>query len=344
MSEAELDSSSTPQNFEVPGVDEKNPLDAPVVESSFATLFPKYREQYIRQVWGEVTRFLEKKGIKCELNLVEGSMSVFTTRKTWDPYAIIKARDLIKLLARSVPLPQAMRIFEDDVFCDIIKIGRVVRNKERFAKRRQRLIGPNGCTLKAIELLTQCYVLVQGNTVAVMGPWKGLKQVRKIVMDCLNNKHPIYNIKALMLKNELANDPKLKNEDWSRFLPEFKKKNVQTKKPKVVRQKKEYTPFPPAPVPSKIDQQLESGEYFLSETAKQQKKEEEKRAKAANAQEQRENKRAKEFVPPKEEGKKRNAPSKDSEINEDVERIKSKLRTKKSKTSSEPSDISSYLA
>ena len=59
-------------------------------------------------------------------------MTVRTTLKTWDPFIIMKARDLIKLLARSVPAPQALKVLQDDVQCDIIKIGGIIRYDSSF--------------------------------------------------------------------------------------------------------------------------------------------------------------------------------------------------------------------
>ncbi|GAB4836683.1 ribosomal RNA assembly protein krr1 [Ancistrocladus abbreviatus] len=267
--------------------------------SSFSTLFPQYREKYLQEAWPIVKGALKEFGIACELNLVEGSMTVSTTRKTRDPYIIVKARDLIKLLSRSIPAPQAIKILDDEMQCDIIKIGNMVSNKERFVKRRQRLVGPNSSTLKALEILTGCYILVQGNTVAAMGPFKGLKQVRRIVLDCmLNTLHPVYNIKILMFKRDLAKNPELANENWDRFLPKFKKKNV--KKKVKSKEKKPYTPFPPPQQPSKIDLQLESGEYFLSDKKKSEKKWQEKQEKQIEKTAENKRKRETAFVPPEE--------------------------------------------
>ena len=281
-------------HWKIDPVNAENALDAPLDESSFATLFPKYREKYLREVWPLVTRTLKGFGVACELNLIEGSMTVKTTRKMIDPYMIIKARDLIKLLARSIPVQQALKILEDGVYADIIKIKGLVGNKERFAKRRSRLIGPNGATLKAIELVTDCYVMVQGNTVSAMGGHLQLKQVRRIVLDCMNNIHPIYRIKELMIRKELEKDPNLKVEDWERFIPKFKKKNVQRKKPVHIREKKEYTPFPPAQLPRKEDIEMETGEYWIKkdkvamEKMEQAKKEEQREERAAEKKKKKE--------------------------------------------------------
>ena len=275
-------------------------------------------------------------------------MTVNTTRKTYDPAAILKARDCIKLLSRSVPAPQAVKILDDDLcFADVLKIRNLVNNKEKFVKRRQRILGPNGTTLKALELLTSCYILVQGNTVCTMGPVKGLKEVRRVVEDCMHNIHPIYHIKEMMIKRELAKDPELANENWvryaaalcynlsrllrslrfrcrkgaidvrsfsftfavlteqqERFLPNFKKKSLsQRRKPFKVRDKstKPYTPFPPPQEPSKVDKQIESGEYFLAKAAKEraQRQDRVQKQRDRKAEKQREKEAA--FVAPKEE-------------------------------------------
>lgn len=313
--------------------------------SSFSTLFPQYREKYLQEVWPIIRGALKEHGISCELDLVKGSMIVSTTRKTRDPYIIVKARDLIKLLSRSVPAPQAIKILNDEMQCDIIKIGGLVRNKERFVKRRQHLVGPNSSTLKALEILTGCYILVQGNTVAAMGSFKGLKQVRRIVEECMMNKmHPLYNIKVLMMRRDLASNPELANENWDRFLPKFKKKNVKQKKVKS-KEKKAYTPFPPPQPPSKVDLQLESGEYFLSDKKKSAKKWQEKQEKQTDKTAENKRRRDEAFIPPQEPSLQSTGTNNEkNDVSELAESLKKKTKELKKRKSAEKIDPEAYIA
>jgi ribosomal RNA assembly protein len=186
---------------------------------------------------------------------------------------------------------------------------------------------------------------VQGNTVSIMGSsFQGIKQARRVVLDCMNNIHPVYNIKKLMIQKELAKDPELKNEDWSRFLPQFKKKNVQRKKPNVVKKKSKgsYTPFPPAQTPRKVDIQLETGEYFATQQERNHKKLVERMsASKEKSQAKRRAREEEESAPVKRDNKKRK--STEGSANVEVEELKQKMKKAGSKASGK-SNVSDFVS
>ena len=145
-------------------------------------------------------------------------------------------------------------------------------------------------------------------------------------------------IVTIIYKILLYQDPNLSQEDWSRFLPQFKKKTTsKRKKPHEVNVKKSYTPFPPAPVPSKIDLQLDSGEYFLNEQQREAKKKAEKRTVAKERSHEKKKEREEEFQAPDEDEyqevkKKRKQKEESAEVDEEnVEEDKADRKSKKSK-------------
>jgi ribosomal RNA assembly protein len=128
-----------------------------------------------------------------------------------------------------------------------------------------------------------------------------------------------------MIKRELAKDEKLKEESWDRFLPKFKKRNINVKKAKIVKKTKAL--FPPAQTPRKIDLMIESGEYFLSKTQRDAKTLEAKKEAQVENSEKKRQERMKSFVAPEESETK--VEKKEEKV--DVEQIMKKLKKKKSK-------------
>ncbi len=136
---------------------------------------------------------------------------------------------------------------------------------------------------------------------------------------------------------ELAQDETLKNESWDRFLPVFKKKNVSRKKLSAEQQdaihardaRRQSTPFPPAPTPRLIDQQIESGEYFLTQQEKKHKDEKEKKEAGAIKVAQKKSEREKSFVAPDEDSfEQRLQNIKDGNIQQAAETSKKAIRAK----------------
>ncbi|CRK48562.1 hypothetical protein BN1723_016904, partial [Verticillium longisporum] len=103
-------------------------------------------------------------------------------------------------------------------------------------------------------------------------------------------------------------DPELANESWDRFLPDFGKKTLSHRRvPHKVsdKSKKVYTPFPPAPEKSKVDKQIESGEYFLGKEAKARAVAQERVESQKQKKEEKLQKREREYVAPEEGEKKK---------------------------------------
>lgn len=148
----------------------------------------------------------------------------------------------------------------------------------------------------------------------------------------MNNIHPIYNIKALMVKKELSKDPKLANESWDRFLPKFTGKTVKSNKAKKKKTKKPYTPFPPAQPESKVDIQLRTGEYFLKKEQVKENWLRKKKEKQEAAEKLRQAKRGEAFVAPEEPSSSNTKDSKkSSDVNVDALKKKIDMANKKKK-------------
>ncbi|KAF9764382.1 KRR1 small subunit processome component like protein [Nosema granulosis] len=225
-------------------------------ENKFKCLFPAYREKYIDQTSSYIKMALERKKLSCEINLKDRFIEVSTNKKTRDPFIFIKGCEFIKLVCKCVEVEIAMKVLGDDYCGELIDIRKMVKSEKVFEKRRDRLIGKDSVTLNALKVLTDCYILVAGKVVAVVGSYEGLTTAKHVITGCMNNIHPVFEIKKMIIKKKLSEDPTKKDEDWSKYLPEMKKTHQ-----KKTKRKEKAT----EPKDKKKKSKIETGECFVED-------------------------------------------------------------------------------
>lgn len=199
-------------------------------ENEFHVLVPKTRFQYFVDNKDLIERHFETYKLKFHLNKEKMQVFVTTTPQTFDPTSVLIARQMLRLVARYVDLPVALKIFRPLVESEIIDIDKCAK-PETFLKRRERFIGNNRQTLTALELLTNTNMQCYGSTLCVIGAPRGIQLVMRIANDCFaKNVLPSFWIKTLMIRRELEKMPEMADQDWSLFMPKLKKSSSRRKK------------------------------------------------------------------------------------------------------------------
>lgn len=186
-------------------------------ESSLSIIISAHRLPYFTSIFCHLQTAIITKKLKVKLEKNEATVT--TTNQTRDPYILIKARDVLLLVARCVPYTDAIKILEDKVFFDTILIK---SNENRIG----RLEGSKGETLKALKLLTNTSVYLDKKCVCVIGKCiKAINDVRDVVENVFyKNVHPAYLLKRLVVRNEIMKDEEKKELDWDNYLPKAKSK------------------------------------------------------------------------------------------------------------------------
>lgn len=143
---------------------------------------PKERVAVLIGKGGEVKREIEERsGARLEIDSESGDVTI-DERNIIEPVLTLKVQDVVRAIGRGFAPENAFRLFQDDVYFELIDIkdyaGKSPQNRKRL---RARVIGTKGKTRKLIQELTGASVCVYGNTVALIGDVVELEVARTAV-------------------------------------------------------------------------------------------------------------------------------------------------------------------
>ena len=131
---------------------------------------------------GEVKRYIEQRaGVTLDIDSTDGSVVVHEEGAE-DPFTAMRAAEIVKAIGRGFSPEHAFSLLRDDYYFYLMDITDYVGKKPNHVRRiRARLIGTGGKTRRLIEELSEAYISVYGNTVAIIGDEWGSDVAKRAV-------------------------------------------------------------------------------------------------------------------------------------------------------------------
>lgn len=130
---------------------------------------------------GEVKKQIEEeKNVELEYNSETGEVVIKGEEES--PLDLMTAKDVVKALGRGFSPERAFRLFDEEMYLEVIDITSYTgRSKKAMTRMKGRIIGKNGKTRRLIEEYTGASLSIYGKTVACIGLPEELKIVREAV-------------------------------------------------------------------------------------------------------------------------------------------------------------------
>jgi len=146
---------------------------------------PKLRIGAVIGKQGATRKELEELG-ECKILVDSSTGDVELQSEKSDALVFYKMEQVIKAIGRGFSPDHAKLLLDDSIILDIINIKELGLKTERsIHTRKARVIGSQGTIRKFIEDSLDCYISIQGKTIAIIGETKHMRLAHEAIMRIL---------------------------------------------------------------------------------------------------------------------------------------------------------------
>ncbi len=112
----------------------------------------------------------------------EGTVAISPTDGMEDPLGVWKTNFIVKAIARGFNPETALKLSEDDIYLEVIKLTLYVgKSKKALARQKGRIIGKNGKTRELIIEMAEVSMAVYGKTVSFIGELENVMMAKESI-------------------------------------------------------------------------------------------------------------------------------------------------------------------